>query len=80
MRHWPDGTSLTLHFAPEVACIRDEFFSWQPAGDLLQKMHAPSRRGSGGEGQHADARRDRLLLERARVEAVHRCAGMEPQH
>jgi polygalacturonase len=37
MRHWPDGTSLPLHFAPEVVCIRDDLsFS---VGDLPQAIY-----------------------------------------
>lgn len=50
------------------------------SGTVLQEVHPPGGGGAGGEGQHADARRDRLLVERGRLETVHHCARVEPQH
>ena len=50
------------------------------AGAVLQKLQPPGGGRPGGEGQHADARRDRLLLESAHLATVRHRAGMEPQH
>lgn len=55
-------------------------FSWRTAGAVLQEVQPSGRGGPPDQGQHADARRDRLLLESAGLEAAHHGARMEPQH
>lgn len=50
------------------------------AGPVLQELRPSGGGRPGGEGQHADARRDRQLLESRRLAAVRHRAGVEPQH
>lgn len=82
MRQRPDGTFLTrktFRLTVDVMCV-GKGFSCRVSGTVLQEVQPPGRGGAGGERQHADARRDRLLVERGRVEAVHHRTRVEPQH
>jgi hypothetical protein len=79
LRHRPDGT-FPDPATPMYVCmyVRLSWRAW--SGAVLEEVHPAGGGGAAGEGQHADARGDRLLAGRGRVEAVHHGAGVEPQH
>lgn len=86
LRHRPDGTFPDPP-RPRCMCMyvrrqrQGILMSWRAwSGAVLEEVHPAGGGGAAGEGQHADARGDRLLAGRGRVEAVHHGAGVEPQH